>query len=399
MSTIDQQSPTGRTADNIVGFARALRAAGIPVGPGAVIDAMNAVQLVDIGSRADVFTTLEAIFVKRHEHALIFAQAFDLFFRAADEWKQMLDSVPLPDQPRKKPQAGSRRVQDAFSQTQMTETPQAQAEELRLSVSDKEILQKKDFAQMTASEIAEVTRAIANMKLPQAELRTRRYRPDVRGLKLDMRRTLRGSLRTGGDIIDIHKLGRIEKPAPIVALLDISGSMSEYTRLFLHFLHAITDARKRVSVFLFGTRLTNVTRALRARDPDEALASCSSAVEDWAGGTRIATSLHTFNKLWGRRVLGQGAIVLLISDGLEREADARLAFEMDRLHRSCRRLIWLNPLLRYGGFEPKAQGIKMMLPHVDEFRPVHNLKSIEGLIEALSGMPQLHHRSLIRSAA
>lgn len=396
---VDHEIPTGRTADNIVGFARALRAAGIPVGPGAVIDAMTAVQLVDIGNRADVFTTLEAIFVKRHEHALIFAQAFDLFFRAADEWKQMLDSVPLPDQSRKKPQAGSRRVQDAFSQTQMTETPQAQAEELRLSVSDKEILKKKDFAQMTAAEIAEVTRAIANMKLPQAELRTRRYRPDARGLKLDMRRTLRGSLRTGGDIIDIRKLGRIDKPAPIVALLDISGSMSEYTRLFLHFLHAITDARKRVSVFLFGTRLTNVTRALRARDPDEALASCSLAVEDWAGGTRIATSLHTFNKLWGRRVLGQGAIVLLISDGLEREADARLAFEMDRLHRSCRRLIWLNPLLRYGGFEPKAQGIKMMLPHVDEFRPVHNLKSIEGLIEALSAMPQPHHRSLTQSAA
>ena len=206
-------------------------------------------------------------------------------------------------------------------------------------------------------------------------------------------------MRTGGEIIDIRKLGRIDKPAPIVALLDISGSMSEYTRLFLHFLHAITDARKRVSVFLFGTRLTNVTRALRARDPDEALASCSSSVEDWAGGTRIATSLHSFNKLWGRRVLGQGAIVLLISDGLEREADDKLAFEMDRLHRSCRRLIWLNPLLRYGGFEAKAQGIKMMLPHVDEFRPVHNLSSMEGLIEALSAPPPPHHRSLIRSAA
>ena len=398
--TIDHlSSPAGRTADNIIGFVRALRTAGVPVGPGAAIDAVNAIQLVEIGNRADVFATLQAIFVKRHEHALIFAQAFDLFFRAADEWKQMLDSVPLPDQPRKKPPPASRRVQEAFSQSQITETPQAKAEEIRLSVSDKEILQKKDFAQMTAAEIAEVTRAIADMKLPQAELRTRRYRPDARGLRLDMRRTLRGSLRTGGDIVDIYRLGRIEKPAPIVALLDISGSMSEYPRLFLHFLHAITDARKRVSVFLFGTRLTNVTRALRARDPDEALASCSSAVEDWAGGTRIATSLHTFNKLWGRRVLGQGAIVLLISDGLEREADARLAFEMDRLHRSCRRLIWLNPLLRYGGFEPKAQGIKMMLPHVDEFRPVHNLKSIEGLIGALSSMPQMHHRSLIRPAA
>src|SRR5215475_13155853 len=320
---------TGHIADNVVGFARALRAAGIPVGPGAIIDAMNALQLVDIGNRGDVFTTLESIFVKRHEHALVFAQAFELFFRAAEEWKHMLDSVPLPDHARKKPRPASRRVQEALSQPSMTEQPQAQEQDLRLSVSDKEILQKKDFAQMSAAEITEATRAIEKMRLPQAELETRRYQPDARGLKLDMRRTLRGSLRTGGEIVDIRKLGRIEKPAPIVALLDISGSMSEYTRLFLHFLHAITDARKRVSVFLFGTRLTNVSRSLRERDPDEALANCSASVEDWAGGTRIATSLHTFNKLWARRVLSQGAIVLLISDGLEREADERLAFEMD----------------------------------------------------------------------
>ncbi|HYZ42618.1 MAG TPA: VWA domain-containing protein, partial [Stellaceae bacterium] len=385
---------------NIVGFARALRAAGIPVGPGAVIDALNALRLIEIGNRADVYGTLEAIFVKRHEHALIFEQAFNLFFRAAEDWKHMLDSVPLPDHARKKPPPASRRVQEAMSQPRMSEVPQIQEQQdLKLSVSDREVLQKKDFAQMSAAEIADVTRAIAKMRLPQAELETRRYRPDARGIRLDMRRTLRASLRTAGEIVDIRKLGRIEKPAPIVALLDISGSMSEYTRLFLHFLHAITDARKRVSVFLFGTRLTNVTRALRARDPDEALASCSSSVEDWAGGTRIATSLHTFNKLWGRRVLGQGAIVLLISDGLEREADAKLAFEMDRLHRSCRRLIWLNPLLRFEGFEARARGIRAMLPHVDEFRTVHNLSSIEGLIAALSSPLPPHHRSLIRSAA
>ena len=399
MATNHLAPPTGNFADNVVGFARALRAAGIPVGPGAVIDAMNALQAIEIGNRGDVYATLEAIFVKRHEHALIFAQAFGLFFRAAEEWKSMLDSVPLPDHARKKPPPASRRVQEALAQPSMREEPQVQEQDLRLSVSDKEILQKKDFAQMSAAEIAEVTRAIEKMRLPQAELETRRYRPDARGQRLDMRRTLRGSLRTGGEIIDIRKLGRIQQPAPIVALLDLSGSMSEYTRLFLHFLHAITDARKRVSVFLFGTRLTNVTRALRARDPDEALASCSQSVEDWAGGTRIASSLHAFNKLWARRVLGQGAIVLLISDGLEREADSRLAFEMDRLHRSCRRLIWLNPLLRFGGFEPKAQGIRAMLPHVDEFRPVHNLSSIKGLISALSSPLPPHHRSLIRSVA
>ena len=192
---IDHLSPpTGQMADNIIGFARALRAAGVPVGPGAVIDAMNALQVIEIGNRADVFTTLEAIFVKRHEHALIFAQAFDLFFRAAEEWKNMLDSVPLPEHARKKPPPASRRVQEALSQSRMIETPQAQEQELRLSVSDREVLQKKDFAQMSAAEIAQVTRAIAQMRLPQAELRTRRYQPDTRGLRLDMRRTLRGSL-------------------------------------------------------------------------------------------------------------------------------------------------------------------------------------------------------------
>jgi len=392
--------PTGHVADNIIGFARALRAAGVPLGPGAVIDAMNALRLIEIGQRADVYATLESIFVKRHEHALIFAQAFDLFFRPAEDWKHLLDSVPLPDEAQRKPAPASRRVQEAMSQSSSSgDTTEMREQQLRLSVSDKEVLQKKDFAQMSAAEITEVTRAIAAMRLPQAKQRTRRFQPDAGGARLDMRRTLRASLRSGGDIVDIRHLGLIERPSPIVALLDISGSMSEYTRLFLHFLHAITDARKRVSVFLFGTRLTNVTRALRERDPDEALASCSQSVEDWAGGTRIATSLHIFNKSWSRRVLGQGAIVLLISDGLEREADSKLEFEMDRLHRSCRRLIWLNPLLRYRGFEPRAQGIKMMLPHVDEFRPVHNLSSMEDLIAALSAPLPAHHRSLIRSVA
>ena len=390
---------TGQIADNVIGFARALRVAGLPIGLGAIIDALNAMRLIDIGNRQDLFTTLESIFVKRHEHALVFAQAFDLFFRREQGNIHMLDSVPLPREAQKPPPPASRRVQEAFAQSKSVDVPQIEEKNVQLSVSDREVLQTKDFAQMSAAEIVEVTRAIATMKLPQAGLRTRRFAPDARGQRLDLRRTLRGSLRSGGEIVNFHRLGRIEKPAPIVALLDISGSMTDYTRLFLQFLHAITDARKSVSVFLFGTRLTNVTRQLRARDPDEALAACSSCVEDWAGGTRIATSLHNFNKLWGRRVLGQGAIVLMISDGLEREADSRLDFEMDRLHRSCRRLIWLNPLLRFDGFEAKAQGIKMMLPHVDEFRPVHNLKSMDGLIAALSMPGVSRSRFETRSAA
>ncbi len=396
----DTDNPaTGQIADNVIGFARALRVAGLPIGPGAVIDALKAMRLIDIGNRQDLFTTLESIFVKRHEHALVFAQAFDLFFRREQGNIHMLDSVPLPREAQKPPPPASRRVQEAFAQSRSIDAPDVEEKNVQLSVSDREVLQTKDFAQMSAAEIADVARAISKMKLPQAELRTRRFAPDARGQKLDLRRTLRGSLRTGGEIVNFHRLGRIDKPAPIVALLDISGSMTDYTRLFLQFLHAITDARKRVSVFLFGTRLTNVTRSLRARDPDEALAACSSSVEDWAGGTRIATSLHIFNNLWGRRVLGQGAIVLMISDGLEREADSRLEFEMDRLHRSCRRLIWLNPLLRFDGFEAKAQGIKMMLPHVDEFRAVHNLKSMEGLIAALSSPDVPRRRFETRSAA
>jgi uncharacterized protein with von Willebrand factor type A (vWA) domain len=191
-------------------------------------------------------------------------------------------------------------------------------------------------------------------------------------------------MKGGGDFIDLRYRGPRMKEPPIVALLDISGSMSQYTRMFLHFLHTLTERRKRVHTFLFGTRLTNVTRALKERDPDEALALCSANVVDWSGGTRIASSLKAFNKQWGRRVLGAGATVLLITDGLERDGDETLAFEMDRLHRSCRRLIWLNPLLRFDRFEAKARGIRAMLPHVDEFRAVHNLGSIKDLARSLS---------------
>jgi uncharacterized protein with von Willebrand factor type A (vWA) domain len=252
-----------------------------------------------------------------------------------------------------------------------------------MTVSDREVLQCKDFPQMTAAEIAAAKDAIKRLALPFAEVRTRRLTPHTHGHLIDIRRTLRASMKGGGDFIDLRFIGPNTRPPPLVALLDISGSMSQYSRIFLHFLHSLTDARKRVSTFLFGTRLTNVTRALRERDPDDALAAVSAAVPDWSGGTRIASSLRAFNKLWARRVLAQGAVVLLITDGLERDADETLAFEMDRLHRSCRQLIWLNPLLRFEGFEARARGIRAMLPHVDELRPIHNLESMVGLVASL----------------
>lgn len=381
----------GRLAENILYFARALRAAGIPVGPGAVLDALEALSVAHVGARDDFYWTLHAVFVKRHEHTALFDQAFKIFFRKRGYIEKMIASMLPESAPgsAKAPPPGAQRIQEAlFSGLDQREQRKSNVEiDARLTVSDREVLQKKDFAQMSAAEIAAAKEAIARLALPLDEVRTRRLVANRHGHLIDIRRTLRASMKAGGAVIDLKYLGPRVKEPPLVALLDISGSMSEYTRLFLHFLHAITDARKRVTTLLFGTRLTNVSRAIRQRDPDEALAACSANVADWSGGTRIASSLHVFNKQWARRVLTQGAVVLLITDGLERDADDTLAFEMDRLHRSCRRLIWLNPLLRFSGFEARAKGVQTMLPYVDELRPIHNLESMAELVRALSGAP------------
>ncbi len=380
----------GRLAENILYFARALRAAGMPVGPGAVLDALTALQVAGVGTRVDFYATLHAVFVKRHEHSVLFDQTFRIFFRQRGLIEKMMAAMlpeTLPSAP-KPPEAGAQRIRDALFPGMDDREQEKEIEvDAWLTVSDREVLRKKDFAQMTAAEILAAKDAIARLTLPLDLVRTRRLTPNQHGHRVDLRRTLRASMKAGGAVIDLKYLGPRKKEPPIVALLDISGSMSQYTRLFLHFLHAITDARKRVTTFLFGTRLTNVTRAIRERDPDEALAACGASVADWAGGTRIASSLHAFNKHWARRMLGQGAVVLLITDGLERDGGETLAFEMDRLHRSCRRLIWLNPLLRFGGFEARAKGIKTMLPFVDELRPIHNLESMGELVRALSGKP------------
>jgi len=384
-------APEGRLAENIVYFARALRAAGMPVGPGSILDALEALNVARVGARDDFYWTLHAVFVKRHEHTILFDQAFRIFFRKRGYIEKLIASmIPQTLEPAaKSPAPGAQRIQEALF-SGLNERAQDESEievDARLTISDREVLQKKDFAQMTAAEIAAAKDAIARLTLPLDEVRTRRLTQNRRGHLIDIRRTLRASMKAGGAVIDLKYLGPRVKEPPIVALLDISGSMSEYTRLFLHFLHAVTDARKRVTTFLFGTRLTNVTRAIRQRDPDEALAACSANVADWSGGTRIASSLHVFNKQWARRVLGQGAVVLLITDGLERDPDDTLAFEIDRLHRSCKRLIWLNPLLRFHAFEARAKGVQTMLPHVDELRAIHNLDSMKELVRALSGVP------------
>jgi len=377
----------GHFPDHIADFARILRRAGMPVGPGAVVDAVKAVEAAGIERRTDFYWALHAVLVKRHEHDPIFNEAFRLFWRRRHGFEHIMDAM-LPVAPEAaKQRAAQRRVEEAMTPS-ARETRELKRQEVQIdmsgTMSDLEVLQKKDFAQMSADEIAAARRHIETIVFADDETRRRRLMANPRGHRIDMRRTLRASLRTGGAIIDLKRRAPGHRKPPIVALLDISGSMSEYSRVCLHFLHALTEARGNVSTFLFGTRLTNVTRALKTRDPDEALASCAGTAQDWSGGTRIGIALHDFNKHWSRRVLSQGAIVLLITDGLERDATERLGFELDRLHRSCRRLIWLNPLLRYDAFEARAKGVLAMLPHVDEVRAVHNLASLGALAEALA---------------
>jgi uncharacterized protein with von Willebrand factor type A (vWA) domain len=393
-----------RLAENIVAFARALRAAGLKLGPGAAVDAVEAVETAGFGRREDFYWTLHAVLVKRHEDDPVFETAFRLFWRRRDPNEAILAGM-LPVAPERAiERPGRRRVEQAMAGEDITRLPRPRPEpereiDMRGSASDVEILRHKDFAQMSADEFAEARRRIAALAFTWEEVAARRLMADPRGHRIDLRRTLRASLRAGGDLIDLKRRARSRRRPPVVALLDISGSMSEYSRVVLQFLHALAEARGRISTFVFGTRLTNVTRALKARDPDQALAACGQAASDWAGGTRIASSLRDFNKNWSRRVLTQGAIVLLITDGLEREPGGNLAREMDRLYRSCRRLVWLNPLMRYAAFEPKARGIRAMLPHVDEMRPVHNLESLESICAALdsSHRParQSQHESFI----
>ena len=381
---------SGRLLENLMYFGRALRAAGLPVGPGKVLAAVEAVQAVGIADRSDFYWALHAVFVNRRDQRELFDQAFHVFWRNPQLLEKMmgllLPEMRSPDPP--KGEEMSRRLAEALHPSQdegPDERPREKEIELdaAMTFSDREILQQMDFEQMSAEEIARAKQLIQRMPMPLRDVATRRFKPDPRGARADMRATLRAALRSGG-LLALKRKSRRTRPPPLVILCDISGSMSRYSRLFLHFMHAVTNDRDRVYTFLFGTRLTNVTRFLRYRDVDIALDKVASIVEDWSGGTRIGQCLAEFNRRWSRRVLAQGAVVLFITDGLDRDAGAGLGPEMDRLHKSCRRLIWLNPLLRYEGFAPRSLGMRAILPYVDEFRPVHNLESLGELVSALT---------------
>ena len=374
-------------------FARTLRAAGLPVGPGRVLDAIRATETVGIGSRQDFYWALHATLVNRREQQEIFDQAFHIFWRNPRLLERAM-AMLLPQMRGGAESAEdqaemSRRLAEALAREGDGEGRGEQEQEEKVEVdavmtySDRELLQRMDFEKMSAAEIAKAKRLIAAMRLPIMALPTRRFRPDPLGRRIDMRASLRAALRSADSIPLRRRIPRRRHP-PLVILCDISGSMSRYSRIILHFMHAITNDRDRVHTFLFGTRLTNVTRYLRHKDIDVALEKVGQTVDDWSGGTRIGKCLAEFNSRWSRRVLGQGAVLLFISDGLDRDGGEGLAKEMERLHKSCRRLIWLNPLLRYEGYEPRSMGARTIMPHVDEFRPVHNLESLADLTRVLS---------------
>ena len=387
----------GRLAANILHFARALRAAGLPAGPGRVVDAVNAVAVGGFERRTDFYHTLAACFLSRPEQRAVFDQCFHMFWRDPQILEKMmslmLPELRTPAMEREK-KAGEERAAEALTAGIEAPPPRREAApeqvefDAELTFSARETLKSRDFEQMTAAEAAEAKRAIAALKLPVRPIASRRTMVDPRGQIADWRRTMRAAMRQGGDVRELARRKRRQRWPALIALCDISGSMADYSRMLLHFLHAAANADgvgwSAVHVFTFGTRLTNITRHLRHRDVDEALARAGAEARDWGGGTRIGACLEEFNKRWSRRVLGHGGVVLLITDGLDRDDPARLARAAERLHLSCRKLIWLNPLLRWDGFEAKAQGVKALLPHVDSFRAAHSIDSLEALADALT---------------
>jgi hypothetical protein len=380
----------GALLANLVGFVRLLRHAGVRVGPGATLDALRAVEAVGLARRDDFCWALHAVLVSRRDEHEIFQRAFEMFWRdPTRSLPELADLLPRVERPSPEaPRPAARRVGErSASRVRALRPKRPDAEtsvDVFLSWSGHEVLKTRDFEQMTAEEVDVARRAVAAMSLQFAKQRTRRWRAYPRGRRIDLRRTLRGSVRAGQGWIPLARSRRRERTPELVLLCDISGSMERYARMLLHFAHSLTAVRSGVHTFLFGTRLTNVTRELRERDIDRALQGAGEAAPDWSGGTRIGAALEAFNRLWSRRVLSRSGIVLLITDGLDREGAEGIAKEAARLRRSCQRLVWLNPLLRYEAFEPKAEGIRALLGHVDDFRPVHNLESLAELAEALA---------------
>ncbi|WP_114285103.1 vWA domain-containing protein [Candidatus Halocynthiibacter alkanivorans] len=390
----------GKLAENIAHFGRALRAAGLPVGPGRVIEACRAIAVTGIGERGDFYHALQACFITRPEQREVFHQVFRLFWRDPQYLEHMM-AMLLPSM---RGAAAERAVKPAEKRAaaalldgverpapELPDSGETKVEaDATLSMSAEQRLKSLDFEQMSPEEVRQAQKMLARLNLSVPPLLTRRHQSTHYG-RLDARATLRAALRQGGEITRLHHYKPRRRWPNLVVLCDISGSMSAYSRAVLLFLHAVCNHKGQgwasVHGFTFGTELTNITRLLRQRDADAALADIGHGARDWQGGTRIGACLAQFNRDWSRRVLGSGAVVLLVTDGLERQETAVLKREAQRLQLSCKRLIWLNPLLRWQGFAPEAGGIRALLPHVDSFRAGHNISSLEALGAAL-GRPE-----------
>ena len=378
----------GQLAENILLFCRTLRQAGLPIGPGQVIDAGLAVLQSGIERRDDFYFALRSVLVTNPTQFRLFDQAFHIYFRNPRLLERMMGLL-LPTLERVSDDAGGEEAIRRLMEAMPGETEHDDGEvvieiDQSESWSQREILRQKDFEQMSLQEQREAKKMLREEIEVIKKVPVRRYRADIHGRRYDLRRSMQLMLRTNGQLIQLAKKRRRLRPPTLVLICDISGSMSRYSRIFLHFAHTLSSRRQTVHSFVFGTRLTNISHRLADKDVDRALAKVSTEVKDWDGGTRIADSLKRFNVDWGRRVLAGNSVVLLLSDGLERDTESDLGFQTERLQRSCGQLIWMNPMLRYSEFEAKAIGIKAMLPHVDLFLPAHNVASLMQLAQVLT---------------
>ncbi|WP_439668528.1 putative protein CoxE, contains von Willebrand factor type A (vWA) domain [Cupriavidus necator] len=376
-------------ARNVTHFMRLLRDGGFALSPAHAVDALEALRHIDIGQRDEVRAALAALVLSGPDQRPLFDAAFDLFWRDPD-WEGKLRALLLPRvDSGAPPPKRSNRLADALAARQpeaQSRPAQAEAERIHvpLTFSDQERLAQRDFETLTAQEWRALQHLVRTRRAHLALQRTRRLRAATCGTHADLRASARLAVRQHGEWLRWKFRKHAERKPPVVLLLDISGSMSQYSRAVLYFCHALMQSRERLSVFLFGTRLTNITRSLRERDPDEAVALITGQVRDWAGGTRIGAALASFNRHWARRTLSGRATVLLVTDGLDHEHIDLLGDEMARLRRFAHRIVWLNPLLRYPGFTPQARGVQAILPHVDALRPAHNLDSLLALETLLS---------------
>ena len=387
-----------KLAQNIIHFARALRKAGLPVGPGRVMDAIRAVAAVGFSEKQDFYWTLHACFVSKPEERTVFAQLFRLFWRDPRYLEHMMAFLTpavrgVQEERRAKP--AEKRAAEALldGQDRPMPLPEKDTEEVEISIdaaqtaTGQERLRTLDFELMSNAEMAAAKRMLSQLSLPVPPILSRRTEARAGALP-DWRGTMRAAMRRGGEVTDFATRRKRRRYPNLIVLCDISGSMSQYSRAVLHFVHSVANRQgqgwAKVHAFTFGTRLTNITRHLRQRDVDAALAAAGAEAQDWEGGTRSGAWLHAFNRDWSRRVMGQGATVLLITDGLDRGEGYDLGREMERLNLTARQVIWLNPLLRWDEFAPKAQGVMAMLPHCTSFRAGHNIAALEGLSAALT---------------